>query len=173
MDFAPVVYTAEQKRRTRNSILRPVALGFVLMFLIPALIVVGFESEVGLPNFFGVFSVILPVGGFFAFLYALFTPDTLREKRLRDRAESLRVAVGKRYGLELTEAEFSALAYPEEEPTTSFEVFGSIRRSKQLSGANFVEHTIYLVWADGQIQLSESEDGKHFSELRASDPQVS
>jgi hypothetical protein len=77
------------------------------------------------------------------------------------RAEIERV-----YGLELTEAEVEELMYPYEDPETDFMVFGSIEQREQIEGAQFEERTIYLVWADDELQLSESEDGKSFSELK-------
>ena len=69
------------------------------------------------------------------------------------------------YGLELTKGEVEGLKYPTDAPEKDFRVYGSIEQQEQVSGAQFIERTVYLVWADGKLQLSESEDGKSFTEL--------
>lgn len=92
-------------------------------------------------------------------------PDAVRsEKSAAQRAEA-QVQIEESYGLKLTSAEVAELEYPTEYPEQDSEVFGSIEN------AELSESAIYLVWADGELQLSESEDGKHFSELRASELQ--
>jgi len=97
------------------------------------------------------------------------TPNTLDElsAKLGAQTASAQAEIEKVYGLELTESEVEALKYPTEAPEKDFNVYGSILQREQIEGAQFVERTIYLVWADGELQLSESEDGKSFDELEA------
>lgn len=83
------------------------------------------------------------------------------------QAKEASVQIEDSYGLELSSAEIIDLYWPEEAPSESFKVYGSVVNQKQVEGAKFEERTIYLVWADGKLQLSESEDGKSFAELEA------
>lgn len=85
----------------------------------------------------------------------------------KSRSVQVQTKIEEIYGLELTLDEVRQLEYPRETPEKDFEVFGSILQREQIEGAQFEERTIYLVWADGELQLSESEDGKSFDELEA------
>jgi len=69
------------------------------------------------------------------------------------------------YGLELSEYEVRALRYPTEAPEESFKVLGSIEQREQVEGVQFVERTVYLVWADEELGLAVSEDGESFEPL--------
>jgi len=89
----------------------------------------------------------------------------LFEDQLRDQTASAQAEIEDTYGLKLTESEVQELAYPYGVPESDFKVYGSILQREQIEGAQFIERTIYLVWADGELQLSESEDGKSFDEL--------
>jgi hypothetical protein len=83
------------------------------------------------------------------------------------QAKEASVQIEDSYGLELSSAEIIDLDWPEKAPSKSFKVYGSVVNQKQVEGAKFIERTVYLVWADGKLQLSESEDGKSFDELEA------
>lgn len=48
------------------------------------------------------------------------------------------------YGIELTNNEIRAIEYPESEPTSDFEVFGSFDRDGE---------DVHLVWTGGQLEL--------------------
>lgn len=48
------------------------------------------------------------------------------------------------YGIELTNNEVRAIDYPESEPTSDFEVFGSFERDGE---------DVHLVWTGGQLEL--------------------
>jgi len=81
------------------------------------------------------------------------------------RTAQVQAQIEDSYGLELSTGEVGAIRYPEEAPEKDFKVYGSIDQQEQVSGAEFIERTVYLVWADGKLQLSKSEDGKSFIEL--------
>jgi len=73
------------------------------------------------------------------------------------------------YDLKPTEKEVRSLSYPMVKPTKDFEVFGSFTERKQTEGANFDTRKVYLVWADGKLNLSQSTDGESFTELKSKD----
>jgi len=87
------------------------------------------------------------------------------QDRHEAQAWEIRPQIEESYGLDLSTDEIIDLKWPESTPERDFKVFGSVVNQKQVEGAQFIERTVYLVWADGQLQLSESEDGKSFTEL--------
>lgn len=70
------------------------------------------------------------------------------------------------YGLKLSKDQAAALKYPTDPPKDKFEVYGSFEERKQTEGKAFKSRTIYLVWSDGSLGLSESSDGKAFTPLK-------
>lgn len=93
--------------------------------------------------------------------------DFLEAKRMR-RLRALCVDLGKHYGLKLSWSERHRLADIGGAVSSDGElrVFGSITRSLTVSNGELTKQTIYLIWADGRLQLAESKDGERFSELR-------
>lgn len=69
------------------------------------------------------------------------------------------------YGVKLSHEEAKELEYPAEAPKDRFKVFGSFEEQKQVEGKAFESRTVYLVWSDGSLGLSESSDGKSFTPL--------
>jgi len=168
MDFVPLSYTPEQKRRTRITLLGSTALSLGVVSILPIVILTGnFGPGSPLVRGLALLVVISPVFGLLGIALSATVPHEMKELRKKERIEKLRVSVGKHYGLTLSVAEFAALNYPLDRPTGKFQVYGSIIRMDQVSGAAFVEQKIYLVWADGELKLSSSRDGKRFKELRS------
>jgi len=81
------------------------------------------------------------------------------------QVESVQREIQKSYGIKLSQEEAEALKYPAEDPKTKFKVFGSFEEQKQVEGKAFVSRTVYLVWSDDSLGLSESSDGKSFTPL--------
>lgn len=71
------------------------------------------------------------------------------------------------YGFKPTKKEVRSLGYPMVKPSEDFKVFGSFDDRKQTEGANFETRKVYLVWADGKLNLSQSTDGESFTELKS------
>jgi hypothetical protein len=86
-----------------------------------------------------------------------------------DRNELISTQIDAAYGLQLTEGEVNDLEYPTATSEKDFEVFGSIVRNEQLQDADFSKQTIYLVWANDELQLSQSADGESFQQLDRQD----
>lgn len=91
------------------------------------------------------------------------------EAAIHGRTMETRSEIREHYGLKLTERQLQRLDYPDEKPKQNFEVFGSTPLRVQTDGRSSTKRTVYLVWNHGELQLSESKDGKHFSELSARD----
>lgn len=127
--------------------------------LVPGSVVWGIASLMG--SLFGGIGLILAVG----------VPLEERETRLR-RVRDGRILelIYERYGLFLNGNELRALSYPNSDPGTAFQTFGSIKLQDRVDGANFIERTIYLIATDGELKLSESRDGKRFKELKHARP---
>jgi len=81
------------------------------------------------------------------------------------QTESVQKEIQKSYGLDLSFKDAEALEYPSEGPKAKFRVYGSFEEQRQTEGKAFVSRTVYLVWSDGSLGLSESSDGKSFSPL--------
>jgi len=73
------------------------------------------------------------------------------------------------YGVKLSRDQIEELDYPRVKPAENFKVFGSFDDRKQIEGANFETRKVYLVWADGKLNLSQSTDGESFTELKSKD----
>ena len=119
---------------------------------------------------------VLFLPGFFSLLFgvAVFVtgdrPDyDARAEAIDDRNELIRTQIDAAYDLQLTEGEVNDLEYPTAAPEKNFEVFGSVVRNEQLQDADFSKQTIYLVWANDELQLSQSADGENFTELGRQD----
>lgn len=80
------------------------------------------------------------------------------------RAERV-AAVKDEYGLALTNDEYWELGFPDTEPETDFEVFGSMQRDAEKPSGGFERQTVYLIWQDGELRLAESADGEVFDVL--------
>lgn len=74
--------------------------------------------------------------------------------------------ISKSYGLKLTEAQASALHYPSKAPKSDFKIFGHFKEQNQTDGKAFESRTVYLVWSDGSLGLSQSSDGESFAPLK-------
>ena len=85
------------------------------------------------------------------------------------RYDKISEEVQKRYGTTFTGGQLYELQWPEEKPSEGFKVFGSFDDRKQIEGANFETRKVYLVWADGKLNLSQSTDGESFTELKSKD----
>ena len=112
--------------------------------------------------FFGLFigAFVLVIAG------ALLLVGGSSSERSTQRAEA-QDEIRSAYGLELSEYEVQALRYPTEAPDEDFKVLGSIEQREQVEGVQFVERTVYLVWADEKLGLAVSEDGENFEPLPA------
>jgi len=102
----------------------------------------------------------LIAGGLGPFLRA--TPSY---SQVYEQTEAVQKEIQKSYGLELSFKDAEALEYPSEGPKAKFRVYGSFEEQRQTQGKSFVSRTVYLVWSDGSLGLSESSDGKSFSPL--------
>lgn len=85
------------------------------------------------------------------------------------RRELISTQIEDSYGLKLTEDQVRELDYPTAASEEDFERYGSVTITEQLEGADFLERKIYLVWADGSLQLSQSIDGENFEQLDRQD----
>lgn len=89
-------------------------------------------------------------------------------KAIREaRTEAIQTEISEHYGLKLSAKEAFYLGYPQEPSKENFEVYGSFERKMQTEGSSFLKNTIYLVWANGSLQLSQSQDGETFTEIQA------
>jgi len=162
MDFIPVTYTKEEKRQTRNSVITRLGVGAGLLGVVAALILTfGGSLEaimLALP-----FSL---VGGLMAVIMAAEAPGEKASARKRARTERIRNSLNEHYGIRLNGEQFKALEYPDFDPGRGFGTFGSVKIQDQVDGVDFIERTIYLTAADGELKLSESRDGKRFKELK-------
>jgi len=86
---------------------------------------------------------------------------------IENRNAEIQAELTEHYDLELTEEQVKVLDYPVSAPQEDFEVYGSVPLRTQREGADFSERSVYLVWAEGELKLSESIDGKNFKELEA------
>ena len=109
-------------------------------------------------SFFGGTALVL-VG----FVLTLSAEDSKRSAQNAEAQDEINSV----YGLNLSESEVGALRYPTEAPDESFKVLGSIEQREQVEGVQFVERTVYLVWADDELGLAVSEDGENFEPLPA------
>jgi len=116
------------------------------------------------PLYAGFLLVILSTLGLVAFILALSFADPTVTPR-RERYEAFAGEARDRYGIALDLEEFDSLKYPLSLPTSDFEVFGSIVRNEQLQGSSFLKRSIYLVWTNGKLDLSQSSDGETFVSL--------
>lgn len=90
------------------------------------------------------------------------TPD---HSQTYKQTEAVQKEIQKSYGMKLSFKEAGELEYPTEAPKTKFKVYGSFDEQKQVEGKAFKSRTVYLVWSDGSLGLSESSDGKSFTPL--------
>lgn len=161
MDFVPIAYTRGQRRRTLKSIFTRIGVGAATTSPVPVLVAVGAPGE-------AIFTAIMT--GTFGILLALVStvvvPDEQKALRSRDRSDSIRSSINEHYGLSLSADQFEALSYPNSDPGAEFQTYGSVKIQDQVEGVNFVERTIYLTAANGELKLSESRDGKRFKELK-------
>jgi len=161
MDFVPIAYGREEKRRTRRSILTRLGIGSVFVSQAPLFVAVGVEGTwMAAPLTVALFGTI------FTMLSIVMAPEELERVRKQDRTERIRVSLNEHYGLNLSSDQFASLSYPEVNPGSEFQTFGSIKVQDQVDGANFLERTLYLTATDGELKLSESRDGKRFKELK-------
>jgi len=162
MDFVPVTYSKEEKRRTRKLVLGMTSLGAGLA-TVPTVLVF-------LDGVLSAFEAIVPglgVGTLFATLMlSVATPAELASARNKRRNEELKASLNRAYGLRISDEDLKGLSYPKEHPSSDFEVFGFMLHREQVSESSFVELKVYLVWMDGRFQLSKSRDGKNFRELK-------
>lgn len=166
MDFVPISYSREQKRRTRNLLFGWVGTSAAAVAQLPVLAVAGIFSSAADAGVYFV-SIAVAMGGLLGVLVsATSIPSDGRHIRMLNRRDSIREALNEHYGLDLTLAQFEALKYPENDPGPGFQTFGSIKVQDQLDGVNFVERTIYLTASDGELKLTDSRDGKRFKELK-------
>jgi len=161
MDFVPVTYSREQKRRTRKSVLTRLSIGATSVVPLPALMAMGAPENWILGSL-----PLAVVGVFFTAMFAANAPEESRAERSANRANSIRESLNDHYGLNLSPDQFVALSYPTGSPGADFQTFGSIKVQDQVAGGNFVERTLYLTSTDGELGLSESRDGKRFKELK-------
>lgn len=162
MEFVPVSYSKEEKRKTRKILAGVISLGTGVA-----------TFPTGLTLLDGVVStaeVVFPALGIAAFILTAiassFVPGIREGTRKAARDEGLRAALNLHYGLRISSEDFAGLSYPYERPSSDFEVFGSILHQERVSESSFVELKFYLVWMGGKFQLSESRDGKRFKELK-------
>jgi len=151
----------------------PLAIGQMVLAIIVSL--VGFSiflvslgvavlHSVSLPLYASGLLVMLSTLGFVIFTVAVSCADPAATPH-RERYEAFVAEVRDRYGIELDLEEFNSLKYPLSLPTSDFEVFGSIVRNEQLQGSSFLKRSIYLVWNEGKLDLSQSSDGETFVPL--------
>jgi len=171
MDFIPVTYTKEQKRRDRRVMSGFIGGGAVGIAQLPALLGTGALSVStggGLPF---LLSVGVTMFGLVSIMpFSLILQDDWAATRAKARSEQIRSALNGHYGLSLTEGQFESLGYPMDHPGPGFQTFGSIKIQDQVEGGNFLERTLYLNSTDGDLVLSESRDGKRFKELKPARP---
>lgn len=82
------------------------------------------------------------------------------------QTEAVQKELKSTYGVKLSHEEAEALKYPTEAPKAKFKVYGSFDEQKQTEGKSFESRTVYLVWSDGSLGLSESTDGESFTPLK-------
>lgn len=83
-----------------------------------------------------------------------------------ERRDAIIQAAEDAYGIELSHDEVRELDYPDSEPETDFEVFGSIvRDAKTADGFDRTE--VFLIWNGSELELAESTDGEKFTSLEA------
>jgi len=165
MDFIPVTYSAEEKRRNRKLMSRWIGAGALGVAQAPVLVLTGLVPIAeALP--FGLTFVGFGLG----VLSMIAVPSTIADERRRNRqnarTEFARTSLNEHYGLRLSPEQFAALSYPREDPGSGFQTFGSVKIQDQVDGGNFLERTLYLIATDGELKLSESRDGKRFKELK-------
>lgn len=131
-------------------------------FLVSMGIAVVYSSS--FPLYAAFLFAVLAMLGLVVFILALSFADPTAAP-YRARYEGFAAEVKGRYGIELNLEEFNGLKYPLSLPTSDFEVFGSIVRNEQLQGSSFLKRSIYLVWSDGKLDLSQSSDGETFVPL--------
>jgi len=84
---------------------------------------------------------------------------------LERQREAVRAEIQESYGLELTEAEMAKLKYPEAEPESNFEAFGSIDKVTKAGDEKLLERKLYLVWDEDSFGIFQSENGQDFVPL--------
>ena len=165
MNFIPVTYTAKEKRATASLVLGTLGFGSGLLVLGIAVLSVGLRGEGSNWNMLGMIPLL---AGLALMLRAcIIVAPEQEDRREALRSGRIRSELKARYGMDFDDGQLAALRYPDSAPTADFELFGSLKSAQRLPGSRFVESTIYLVWMEGRLQLSESKDGKHFSELRS------
>jgi len=117
---------------------------------------------IGLVNFIALAGAFLVIASFITNA----VQDVAAGKN-ESRSELIRSEIKDSYGLKLSDSQLTALNYPTAEPEGDFVSYGHFDYAEQVKGSQPAERTIYLVWADNELQLSESEDGKSFDELEA------
>jgi len=172
MDFVPVTYSREQKRRTRKLMLGWVGATSVAAAQFPILMATGVLLLSATEPWVFCTSMLGFLAGSMGLVMSITAPSDWREQRKRARNEGVRASVNEHYGLNLSAGQFAALNYPETDPGKEFKTFGSIKVQDQVDGANFLERTLYLTATGGELKLSESRDGKRFKELKPARPAV-
>jgi len=165
MDFVPLTYSREQKRRNRKLMSRWIGAGALGVAQAPVLVLTGLVPLAeALP--FGLTFVGFGLG----VISMIAVPSTIADERRRNRQDArnefVRTSLNEHYGLRLSPEQFAALSYPREDPGSGFQTYGSIKVQDQVDGGNFLERTLYLIATDGELKLSESRDGKRFKELK-------
>jgi len=98
---------------------------------------------------------------------ALLSGPTGSLSALDRQREAARVEIQDVYGLELTEGEMAKLKYPEAEPESNFEAFGSIDKITKAGDEKLLERKLYLVWDEDSFGIFQSENGEDFVPLEA------
>lgn len=81
-----------------------------------------------------------------------------------ERRDAIIESAENAYGIVLSDDEVRKLEYPDTEPETDFEVFGSIVRDvKTVDG--FARTEVFLIWNGTELELAESTDGEKFTSL--------
>lgn len=147
-------------------------LGLVLLLIAAVAFALGSKHEKGPGKEIGAIAglcslAFILLGGVSHFA----TPRTLSDnpievgRQSEDHDRLVQKAVEKEYGLKITKDQAEALFYPEWEPEKDFEVYGSFTDRRQAGESSSKPQTIYLVWLDGKLSLSQSNDGKTFTPL--------
>lgn len=161
MDFTPIPHSKRPRTLKRVFSWLRSGLGVLGLAQFPVVTVMTMAAS----NSVMLASLLVAGGSGIAMFLSLVNSDIQRDRIVELRAERIRTELNKHYGLELSAGEFATLRYPEEDPGSDFQSFGSITKIVQVSDSSFVERKIYLVLMDGELKLSSSKDGKRFKEL--------
>jgi len=167
MDYIPLDLSADPVNRFFSVVTPFIFILLGLGFVAGVVLLLKWKSG------FGWFLIVAGAICTAIFLPTAFTePDPTSiaaENARRHQAPEIQKEIQKAYGLEITRDQAQSLNYPNAKPTKSFEIFGSFEDRKQTEGADFETRKVYLVWADGKLNLSQSTDGESFTELKSKD----